>query len=88
MPKKTRREKQLAHLHKKYRLLHFNDPVVRPNHETRLPFDKIPIPIKEETNVVGYFLADLKKSLSIISIIITLEISLYFASMFTYLKLF
>ncbi len=71
MPKKTRKEKILAAYRK------------------RLSVSEQPLkiePSNEEKQITNYFFFDLKKSLILIAIVITLEISLYFATINHYLK--
>jgi hypothetical protein len=85
MPKKTKKEKLLALYHKKIRLLENKEtatpvPVTQP-----VSFSPDPKPIvdKEIKNLPfnQYFFSDLKKSLILITLIIGLEISLYFAKL-------
>jgi hypothetical protein len=83
MPKKTKKEKLLALYHKKIRLLENRSataPVVEP-----VSFSPPPKPIvNEEIKTLPlnqYFFSDLKKSLILITLIIGLEISLYFAKL-------
>jgi len=83
MPKKTKKEKLLASYHRKIRLLE-NKQTTTP---TTVPMTPSPAPmpiIKQETKNVSinrYFFSDLKKSLILITLIIGLEISLYFVTM-------
>lgn len=83
MPKKTKKEKLLAFYHKKIRLLE-NKQTTTTITPTALPPAPMPI-IEQETKNVSinrYFFSDLKKSLILITLIIGLEISLYFAKLF------
>ena len=72
MPKKTKKEKLLALYHRKIRLLENS-------------FSPTPTPVaKQEIKnfpINQYFFSDLKKSLILITLIIGLEISLYFAKL-------
>ncbi|MDO9027676.1 MAG: hypothetical protein Q7U68_02290 [Candidatus Roizmanbacteria bacterium] len=83
MPKKTKKEKLLALYHKKIRLLESKQtttPATVPTTPSPAP---MPI-IEQETKNVSinrYFFSDLKKSLILITLIIGLEISLYFVTM-------
>jgi hypothetical protein len=83
MPKKTKKEKLLALYHKKIRLLE--------NKQTNTPIPVRTTPSPAPTTVTNqetktpplnqYFFSDLKKSLILITLIIGLEISLYFAKL-------
>mgnify|MGYP001584416795 CR=1 FL=1 len=82
MPKKTKKEKILASYHKKIRLLENrqinNSPLTISSSEikTKTVIDE---PLKEELkNTNQYFFSDLKKSLLLITIIIGVEVALYF----------
>ncbi len=84
MPKKTKKEKLLALYHRKIRLLenrHVGSLASTPS----LSFSPTSTPIsKQEIKnfpINQYFFSDLKKSLILISLIIGLEISLYFAKL-------
>ena len=83
MPKKTKKEKLLAFYHKKIRLLE-NKQMTIPATVSTTP-SPAPIPIiRQEIKSVPinqYFFSDLKKSLILITLIIGLEISLYFAKL-------
>lgn len=80
MPKKTKRQKMAAAYHKKIRLLQKDTPSVVP--VKNVSGEKI---IKEaaETKEImpenSFFFSDLKKSLILVSVVIALEIALYFA---------
>lgn len=90
MPKKTKKEKLLALYHRKIRLLESehtdtsatpsislspaSKPIVNPPNQRVNQEIKI-LPINQ------YFFSDLKKSLILITLIIGLEISLYFAKL-------
>ncbi len=83
MPKKTKKEKLLALYHRKIRLLEnrhadtFATPLMSPS--------PIPKPTANQEIEISplnqYFFSDLKKSLILITLIIGLEISLYFAKL-------
>lgn len=88
MPKKTREEKRLAQIHQKYRILQLETPVKYAEDKPAKVNKTVLTPSPEEISTVKYFYTDLKKSLILILVIITLEFSLYFASMFTYFKFF
>ena len=83
MPKKTKKEKLLALYHRKIRLLenrHANTFVtpsmsLSPAPKTIVNQEIKVLPINQ------YFFSDLKKSLILITLIIGLEISLYFAKL-------
>lgn len=83
MPKKTKKEKLLAIYHRKIRLLENKQtttPVTVPTASSPV---STPI-INQETKILPlnqYFFSDLKKSLILITLIIGLEISLYFAKL-------
>lgn len=83
MPKKTKKEKILALYHRKIRLLESKQtttPITPSITQSPAP---MPI-IEQETKDVSinqYFFSDLKKSLILITLIIGLEISLYFAKL-------
>ncbi len=94
MPKKTKKEKLLALYHKKIRLLE-NRQVISTPAQTKIPTSLSMSPINHETKTVitepltqerkqsnQYFFSDLKKSLIFITLIIGLEISLYFVKLF------
>lgn len=93
MPKKTKKEKLLARYHKKLRLLENRQTVNPPvqakiiNEVSMPPVEsKIKTPInepltQEHKQLDQYFFSDLKKSLLLITLIIGLEISLYFAKL-------
>ncbi|MBI5123339.1 hypothetical protein HZA75_05780 [Candidatus Roizmanbacteria bacterium] len=74
MPKKTKKEKLLALYHRKIRLLENKQTIISPV-QTKVP-TSILIPSPPQ-----YFFSDLKKSLILITLIIGLEISLYFAKL-------
>lgn len=93
MPKKTKKEKLLARYHKKLRLLENKQAIVSPvqikisnpvsippvNNETKTAIIE---PLTQEHKQLNqYFFSDLKKSLLLITLIIGLEISLYFAKL-------
>jgi hypothetical protein len=94
MPKKTKKEKMLAHYHKKLRLLENRqtaDPPVQAKIINEISMPPIESKIKtlinepliqELKNSNQYFFSDLKKSLLLITLIIGLEISLYFAKLY------
>ncbi len=87
MPKKTRKEKILALYRKKLRLLERPTPVpmAEPKPKIKVTNDNMELS-DEEKQITHYFSVDLKKSLILIAIVITLEISLYFATIKHYLK--
>ena len=90
MPKKTKKEKLLALYHRKIRLLESKQtttpvttsttpsPALMPVIEQET---KKPLIISEEIQLNQYFFSDLKKSLILITLIIGLEISLYFTKL-------
>jgi len=93
MPKKTKKEKLLAHYHKKIRLLENKQAIAIPV-QTKIPISVSIPPVNNETKTAKielltqehkqsnqYFFSDLKKSLVLITLIIGLEISLYFAKL-------
>lgn len=87
MPKKTKREKILASYRKKFRLLQQQPVVIREKSATVINSQPVAVePSSEEKQIAGYFFIDLKRSLILIAIVITLEISLYFATIKHYLK--
>ena len=86
MPKKTKKEKLLAMYHRKLRLLE--------DREVKTSFIQTKTPVSTLTSVFNnktipviiqpvnqYFFSDLKKSLLLITLIIGVEISLYFAKL-------
>ncbi len=77
MPKKTKKEKLLALYHRKIRLLENRQTIISPV-QTKVP-TSILIPSPSQPS--QYFFSDLKKSLILITLIIGLEISLYFAKL-------
>ena len=83
MPKKTKKEKLLAFYHKKIRLMENKhiSTFVTPS----IPLSPVPKTIaNQEIKILPinqYFFSDLKKSLILITLIIGLEISLYFAKL-------
>ena len=83
MPKKTKKEKLLALYHRKIHLLK-NKQTTAPVTVSTAP-SSVPVTITDqETKALPlsqYFFSDLKKSLILISLIIGLEISLYFAKL-------
>ena len=93
MPKKTKKEKMLARYHKKLRLLENRQTVSSPIqakiiNEASMPPAESKVKtlineplIQELKNFNQYFFSDLKKSLLLITLIIGLEISLYFAKL-------
>ncbi len=101
MSKKTKEEKILAAYRKKIKLLEEinlpkNQPTIKVN-ESKIENPKADLSTKdgaktdnrkpntEDISRRTYFLQDLKKSLFIISLIITLEIIIYFVSINRYL---
>jgi len=102
MPKKTRKEKIIAEYRKRLKLLQLNQnnasyiPSVpeKPIESSTLSQKPETIQKKEKTYgneedslITSYFKKDFQKSLLLIAIVITLEISLYFATINNYLKL-
>ena len=93
MPKKTKKEKLLASYHKKIRLLENKQTITFPvQTKTSTSVSILPINNKTKTAVIEpftqeqnysnqYFFSDLKKSLILITLIIGIEISLYFAKL-------
>ncbi len=83
MPKKTKKEKLLATYHRKIRLLkseHVDASATPP-----ISLSPVPKPIVNQEiktlPINQYFFSDLKKSLILITLIIGLEIFLYFAKL-------
>ena len=87
MPKKTKKEKILALYHKKIRLLESKQTTIPATVPTTVPTTQSPasMPIANQEIKISpinqYFFSDLKKSLILITLIIGLEISLYFVTM-------
>ena len=83
MPKKTKKEKLLALYHRKIRLLE-NKQTITPITPSITQFP-VPMPVVNQEIKISplnqYFFSDLKKSLILITLIIGLEISLYFAKL-------
>lgn len=89
MSRKTREEKKIAAYRKKLQLLKQNTQtgnisVEQPKIKTSVNLDQNHSPSSEKNN---FFIKDLKKSLLIIFLIITLEFIIYFATIKDYLKL-
>ncbi|MEK7177269.1 MAG: hypothetical protein AAB705_00395 [Patescibacteria group bacterium] len=82
MPKKTRKEKLLASYHRKLRLLENKETTASPV-QIKITTSKIIPEIKTEIAepVNQYFFSDLKKSLLLITLIIGVEVGLYFANL-------
>lgn len=99
MPKKTKKEKIIAEYRKKLQLLKSNqmqNPIVTPITSSKpsisIPMKEQPkkqpiVDTQEDSLITSYFKKDFKKSLFLIAIVITLEFSLYFATINNYLKL-
>lgn len=84
MPKKTKREKVIAAYHKKMKLLERKEEII----PRELPkIRTLNVGVVENTYMVSYFFSDLKKSVLLILIIITLEIGFYFATINNYFGL-
>ena len=90
MPKKTKKEKLLAFYHRKIRLLeneHMDTSATPSIYLSSAPKPIVNPPnqmINQEIKTLPinqYFFSDLKKSLILITLIIGLEISLYFAKL-------
>jgi len=90
MPKKTRQEKIIAQYRQKIKLLQNNPKLVKPIFQENITVQEDekkekPQVIEKETEqdieTKKYFISDFKKSLFVISLIIALEIGLYFATM-------
>jgi len=83
MPKKTKKEKLLALYHRKIRLLE-NKQTITPITPS-ITQSPVPMPVVNQEIKISplnqYFFSDLKKSLILITLIIGLEISLYFAKL-------
>ncbi len=77
----------MALYRKKLRMLQppASAPAVQPKPEIKTVVKEIELS-DEEKQITHYFSVDLKKSLILIAIVITLEISLYFATINHYLK--
>jgi len=85
MPKKTKKQKIIADYRRKIKLL-----TVTPSDSSFMNrvTNKIVEPVKvEEIIIRKYFFKDLKKSLVLIGLIITLEIIFYFVSIKNYFGL-
>ena len=82
MPKKTRKEKLLASYHRKLRLLENKETTASPV-QIKITTSKIIPETKTEIaeQVNQYFFSDLKKSLLLITLIIGVEVGLYFANL-------
>ncbi|MEK7096823.1 MAG: hypothetical protein AAB859_00735 [Patescibacteria group bacterium] len=82
MPKKTRKEKLLASYHRKLRLLENKETTASPV-QIKITTSKIIPETKTEIAepVNQYFFSDLKKSLLLITLIIGVEVGLYFANL-------
>ncbi len=85
MPKKTKREKILAEYRRRLKLL--TTPTVAALPIARTEKKEPIIETEADSLITSYFKKDFKKSLFLIAIVITLEISLYFATINNYLKL-
>lgn len=96
MPKKTYKEKLISQYRKKLKLLEMqknvNEPLPQEKKQIQTQIPK-PIPYKqyemneEEKRTKSFFIVDFKKSIFIIGFVLALEISLYFVSMYTNLRL-
>jgi len=88
MPRKTKRDKIIATYHKKIKYLEKqlttekNIIVEEEKIEPERQIDQSP----NDQQFVEYFFSDLKKSLILISLIISVEIGLYYASINNYFK--
>ena len=83
MPKKTKKEKLLASYHRKIRLLESKQTTTPITPSTTQSPALMPI-VNQEIKISPlnqYFFSDLRKSLILITLIIGLEISLYFAKL-------
>ena len=86
MPKKTKKEKLLASYHRKIRLLE-NKPVIASSVQIKTSTPIFASVLKDETKpaitepVNQYLFSDLKKSLILITLIIGVEVSLFFAKL-------
>jgi hypothetical protein len=82
MPKKTKKEKLLAHYHKKLRLLENSQTDASPIQAKVVVGEQIPVVENKIKTAVNeppqYFFSDLKKSLLLITLIIGIEVGLYF----------
>lgn len=99
MPKKTKREKRLAQEHKRTQLLQkftLQEPAPQPvqkaekkaqndSPEVRQKYLKSPL-TQEEKAMRGFFISDFRKSIIYISLIIALEIAVYFGTINNYFK--
>lgn len=93
MPHKTKKEKIIAEYRRRLQLLQKSQPTISKESASIAspqPFiekkQKI-VETEEDSLISSYFKKDFKKSLLLIAIIITLEISLYFATINNNLKL-
>ena len=90
MPKKTRKEKLLARYHNKIRSLEDKN-IVKPQAQVaELPQEDLKVKIVTSKDSIDaekykasnkYFFSDLRKSLFLIALILSLEVSLYFAKL-------
>lgn len=95
MPKKTKKEKILAEYRRRLKLLQLNQPnqlqeitpVINTVSNESIEKKEPIIGNEEDALITSYFKKDFKKSLFLITIVITLEISLYFATINNYLRL-
>jgi hypothetical protein len=101
MPSKTRKEKIIADYRRRLRLLQESQDTTplhsdidakqtdskQPSSTASTTDNKKHIVSEEDILITSYFKKDFKKSLLLIAIVITLEISLYFATINNYLRL-
>lgn len=77
MPRKTRRRKQIAQLHKQ------KDQQIPPSISEKSKAIDTPVnPFSDDTQTTNYFVKDLRKSVVIVVIILMFEAALYFAAQY------
>lgn len=91
MSKKTKKEKVLADYRRRLKILQLDNSSVNQTYEEPDKKEVLPLLIqteetKEENKLKLYFTQDLKKSFFFISLIIALEIFVYFVTIKDYLK--
>ncbi len=79
MPQRTRKEKETASERRQYRII-MRDQAPAPTPHPTPEQPQITQPPREDAPIKKYLLADLRKSLFIITAIFALEILLYFVS--------
>lgn len=91
MPHKTKQEKIIAEYRKRLKLFQEGqqpkqEVTVVPKEPATIPQKQIEREGEEDAVISSYFKKDFTKSLILIAIVITLEISLYFARINNYLR--